>query len=188
MCVPCDETFPSIPKILTLWHWPWLLTSFWKKLNITFESRAIRLSDHAWIFLLARPFVGSTIFEPMTLTVNFDLLLKKVNLGINFKLRDKQAFILLICISCDKTFLSVPNILSSDLDLLLKKKVKNLTFALTFEWKEILRYYKSWGGGISSASLVLHLSFVWLHFHEQASRNIFTRIFCDFIPILVIKS
>ena len=26
MCIPCDNTFPSIPTVSTLWHWPWRLT------------------------------------------------------------------------------------------------------------------------------------------------------------------
>ena len=34
MLVPCDKTFLSVSKHLTLWPWPWLLTYFWK--NLTF--------------------------------------------------------------------------------------------------------------------------------------------------------
>ena len=33
-CIPCDKTFVLIPKFLTLWPWPWLLTYFKKKLNL----------------------------------------------------------------------------------------------------------------------------------------------------------
>ena len=34
MCVPCDKTFLSVPKIFTSWPWPWLLTYFWKNLTL----------------------------------------------------------------------------------------------------------------------------------------------------------
>ena len=34
MRVPCDKTFLSVPKILTSWPWPWLLTYFWKNLTL----------------------------------------------------------------------------------------------------------------------------------------------------------
>ena len=34
MCIPCDKTFLSVPKILTSWPWPWLLTYFWKNLTL----------------------------------------------------------------------------------------------------------------------------------------------------------
>ena len=30
--IPCDKTFPWVPKVLTLWPWPWSLTYFKKKL------------------------------------------------------------------------------------------------------------------------------------------------------------
>ena len=33
MCIPCEETFLSVPKILTSRPWPWLLTKFRKKLT-----------------------------------------------------------------------------------------------------------------------------------------------------------
>ena len=30
MCIPCDKTFPWVPKFLTSWPWPWSLTYFKK--------------------------------------------------------------------------------------------------------------------------------------------------------------
>ena len=46
MCIPCDKTFPLIPKFLTSWPWPWPLTYFSKTLTlaITFEWKVIGLS------------------------------------------------------------------------------------------------------------------------------------------------
>ena len=70
----CGKTFQLVPKILTLWPWPWLLTYFWKNLTLalTFEPREIGLSYYAWIFLVARPFCSyqNFNFDPMTLTSN----------------------------------------------------------------------------------------------------------------------
>ena len=41
MWIPCDKTFLSIPKFLTLWPWPWHLTFFSKNLTlaISFEPK-----------------------------------------------------------------------------------------------------------------------------------------------------
>ena len=47
------------------------------------------------------------IFDLVTLTLKFDLLLKNFNLGHNFLTRSDGAFILHMCIPCDKTFLLV---------------------------------------------------------------------------------
>ena len=100
--------FHPYKNFLTSWPWPWLLTYFWKKHN---------LRHSFWIFLVARPFCGNKIFDPVTLTSNFDLHLKKLNLGNNFWTKKDRAFILRMCILCGKTFLSVPKFLSHDLDL-----------------------------------------------------------------------
>ena len=62
----------------------------------------------------------------MTLTLTFDLLLKKHNLGYNFWTKRDKAFILHMLVPFDKTFLSVPKkfdlvTLTLTFDLLLKK-------------------------------------------------------------------
>ena len=56
-CIPCDMTFLSIPKFLTLWPWPWLLTYFWKNLTLatTFEPQEIGLLYLTCVFVVARP-------------------------------------------------------------------------------------------------------------------------------------
>ena len=65
----------------------------------------------------------------------------KLNLGYNFWIKRDKAFILLMWVPYDKTFPSVPNILSLWL-WLLTYIWKNLTLAITFEPKEIgLSYY-----------------------------------------------
>ena len=63
-CIPCDKTFPSIPKFLTSWPWTWLLTYFWKNLTlaITFEPKEIGLSYFTFVFVLARPFCWNQFF------------------------------------------------------------------------------------------------------------------------------
>ena len=102
--VPCDKAFLSISDNLTLW--PWLWPTFEKKnltLAITFEPREIRLSYNRYIFIVARPFCPYQI-----LTLTFDLLLKKLNLGFNFWTKRDEAFILHMSVPCKKTFLSVP--------------------------------------------------------------------------------
>ena len=48
------------------------------------------------------------MFDIVTLTLKFDLLLKNFNLGHNFQTRNDRAFILHMCIPCDSTFYMVP--------------------------------------------------------------------------------
>ena len=49
-----------------------------------------------------------TIFDLVTLTLKFDLLLKNFNLSYNFLTRRDRALILHMYIPCDKTFHMVP--------------------------------------------------------------------------------
>ena len=70
----------------------------------------------------------------MTLTLTFDLLLKKLSLGYNFWTNRDTAFILQVCIPCGKTFLSIP---------------KSLTlwpwpWLLTYFWKKLNLGYNFW--------------------------------------------
>ena len=74
----------------------------------------------------------------MTLTLTFDLLLKKLNLGYNFWNKRDRAFIFHMCIPCSNTFLSITKFLTSwPWPWLLTYFWKNLTLAITFETKEI---------------------------------------------------
>ena len=59
--------------------------------------------------------VDTTIFDFVTLTLTFYLLLKKLNFGQNFWIKRDRAFIFHnhMCISCGKTFLSIPKFLTS---------------------------------------------------------------------------
>ena len=72
-CIPCDKTFLSIPKFLTSWPWPWLLTYFWKNLTlaITFKPKEVGLSYFTCVFLVARPFCWNQIFLPCDLDLDF---------------------------------------------------------------------------------------------------------------------
>ena len=56
------------------------------------------------VFLVTRPSRGTIIFDLVTLTLNFVLLLKNFNLGHNFQTRRDRAVILHMCIPFDKTF------------------------------------------------------------------------------------
>ena len=87
--------------------------------------------------------VGNKFFYLVTLTLTFDLLLKKLNLDHNFWTKRDRAFIFHMCISCDKTFLSKLKFLTSwPWPWLLTYFWKNLTLAITFEPKEIgLSYF-----------------------------------------------
>ena len=60
-------------------------------------------------------------FDRVTLTLNFDLLLIKLNLGYNFLTKRDMAFILQVCFPCGKTFLFLSKVLTSTFYLLLKK-------------------------------------------------------------------
>ena len=136
MLVHCDKTFLSVPKNLTLWPWPWLLTYFWKNLTlaIIFEPKKIRLSYYTCWFLLKRPFCPYQKNWPVTLTLTFDLLLKKLNLGYNFWTKRDKAFILQVCIPCGKTFLSIPKILT----------LWPWPWLLTYFWKKFNLGYNFW--------------------------------------------
>ena len=48
------------------------------------------------------------IFDIVTLTLKFDLLLKNFNLGLNFQTKSDTAFVLHMCNPCDKTLHMVP--------------------------------------------------------------------------------
>ena len=52
--------------------------------------------------------VDTKIFDFVTLTLTFDLLLKKLNLDHNFWSKSYRALILHISVPCDKTFLLMP--------------------------------------------------------------------------------
>ena len=75
---------------------------------------------------------GTVIFYLLTLTLKFDLLLKNFNLGHNFLARRDGAFILDMCIPCDKTFHLVQKFLTLTLKYYLL--LKTLTMASTKWW------------------------------------------------------
>ena len=86
--------------------WPWLLPYFSRNLTlaITFEPKEIGLSKHRFVCLVARRFCLFQKIWPRTLTLTFDLLLKKLNLGHNFWTKTDRALILHVCITRGKTF------------------------------------------------------------------------------------
>ena len=147
MCICCDKTFLPIPKFLTSWPWPWLLTYFWKNLTlaITFEPKEIGLSYFTCIFVKARPFCRYQNFWLRDLNLDFWPTLKKLNLGNNFWTKRDRAFIFHMFISCDKTFLLETNFFTS------------LTFTLTFDLllKKLNLDHNFWIK--SDRALILHI-------------------------------
>ena len=96
MCISCDKTFLPIPKFLTPWPRPWLLTYFWKNLTlaITFEPEEIGLSYFTCLFLMARPFCWKQNFLPRDLDLDFwPTFEKKLNLDHNFWTKSERALI-----------------------------------------------------------------------------------------------
>ena len=91
-------TLPSA-SASTLVAWTKTLT-----LAMPFKPEVIELSYCICVFLVTRPFTRYHNFYPMTSTLKFDLLLKNFNLGHNFQTRSDRAYVLHMCIPCDKTF------------------------------------------------------------------------------------
>ena len=97
MWVPCDKIFLSIPKCLTLWPWPWLLTYFKKNLilAITFEPKEIGLSYYICGFLVIRPFCPYHTFWLCDLGLDFWPTFDKTNnLGSKYWTNRDMVFIL----------------------------------------------------------------------------------------------
>ena len=68
-------------------------------LAITYKPFKIEISYFICVFLSH----GTVIFDLVTLTLKV-FFLKNLNLGHNFQTRSDKAFILNMCIHCDKTF------------------------------------------------------------------------------------
>ena len=133
MWVPWDKVFTKITLTLDL-----LLK---ETLAITFEPKEIGLSYQRHVDLSVR----TKTFDLVTLTLNFDQLLKKnLNLGYNLWTKRDWAFILQVCVPHGKTFLY--------------QHFQLMTFTLTFDlilrnWKCLItiissQVYKSWVQGV----------------------------------------
>jgi hypothetical protein len=61
--------------------------------------------------------MGIKIFDLVTLTLVFDLLIKNFNLGYNFGMVCTRVSIFHMSVPCDKTFPGVPKCCPCDLDL-----------------------------------------------------------------------
>ena len=88
--------------------------------------------------------VDTKIFDLVTLT--FDLLLKKINLGHNFWTKRDRAFIFHMGICCDKTFLLEPTIFTS----------WPWPWLLTYFWKKLDLDHNFWTKSVRP--LILHIS------------------------------
>ena len=69
MYIPYDKTFPSVPKFLTWWPWPWSLTYFQKTstLAIDYLPGEVGLSYFTCAFFVARPSMRYHDFWPSDL-------------------------------------------------------------------------------------------------------------------------
>ena len=115
---PCDldlDFWPTFEKNLTL--------------AITFEPREIRLHSKGVYSLWQDLSVHTRNFDLVTLTLTFDLLLKKLNLDHNFWTKSDWALILHISIPCDQDLSNDTN----NFDLVA------LTLTLTYLWKNLNR-------------------------------------------------
>ena len=98
-----------------MWPWPWSFTYFWNTFNIGHNlSYPKRCGFHIlhvcslWQGLSD----GTIIFERVTLTLTFELLLKKSNIGHNLFILKGMAFIFDMCVFYDKAFPLVPLVLN----------------------------------------------------------------------------
>ena len=103
-------------------------------LVITFQPIEIRLSYYTCWFLVTRPFCPYPKIWPVTLTLTFDLLLKKLNLGYNIWTKRDKASILHMFVPFDKTFLSIPKYLT----------LWPWPWLLTYFWKKLNLGYNIW--------------------------------------------
>ena len=87
VCISCGKTFLSVPKVLTLWLWPWLLTFFWKNLT-GLGHKFLTKSDRVFILHMCIPrgktFLSALKFDPLTLALTFDLI-SRYFIGFNTK-------------------------------------------------------------------------------------------------------
>ena len=78
---------PFYSQILTSWPWPWFLTYLWKKLYLGYTFWTKRdgvfiLHMYTCVLPVERPFCLYQKIDLVTLTLTFDLLLKKLTLTI----------------------------------------------------------------------------------------------------------
>ena len=67
MWITCEKTFLSVPKILILWPWPWLLTYFRKKRNFGYNFWTKR--ERAFIFHMCISCAKTFLLEPNFFTL-----------------------------------------------------------------------------------------------------------------------
>ena len=96
MCIPFDKTFPLVP--FRDWLSPASKSRYgWK---ITKSTLILKTTNQS---------IGTKIFDLVTFTLKFELLLNNFNLGHSFLTRRDRAIILYMYIPCDKIFPLVPN-------------------------------------------------------------------------------
>ena len=101
--IPCNKTFPRVPLFFTLWPWPWSLTHFFENFNIAYNFWIV--SARALIFHMNILSMGTIIFDPVTLTLEFCRFFLKILTLLITWIVSARAWIFHMSIPCDKTFL-----------------------------------------------------------------------------------
>jgi hypothetical protein len=127
--------------------WPCKLDLLIKNFNLGhifwLVTKVLGLWHFTWVFVVTTLFMGTKIFDLITLTLVLDLLIKNFNHGYNFWIISIRVLTFHYSIPCDKTYPWVPKFLtlwpwSWYLTYLLK--IKLIIFKYWY-WKQIL------GGG-----------------------------------------
>ena len=116
MSIPCDKTFTLVPLFFTLWPWPKSLTQFLENFNLAnnfLNSEVLELWYFKWVFLVTT--VGTIIFYPMTLTLEFQLFFENFNLANNFWIVGAWSLIFHMNDPSDKPLFFYPVTLEFDL-------------------------------------------------------------------------
>ena len=100
-----------------LWFCHSVLFSETLTLLITFEQWVLELWYFIWIFPVIKPSVGTIIFNPVTLTFEFDPFLKTLTLIITFKQWVLKLWYFTWIFPCDNPFRGYHYFLPCDLDL-----------------------------------------------------------------------
>ena len=127
--------------------------------------------------------MGTIIFYPVTLTLEFDLFSENFNFANNFWIVSARALLFHMSIPCNKTFPWVPFFLSCDLTLEFDPFLKPLNLLITFEQWLLELWYFTWVSFVIRPFRGYHLFFtLWTwpesltYFLKTYPANIFWKV------------